>query len=107
MIAYHYNSLCKQAEIYYYDALYKESDQVVPEFIINHFKQCQHCQDQLNQLKHMLSQTEQNIESQQRQVSSVTGAILKLHFAYIDKPVTCKAVKPFLHLAATWIVLFP
>jgi len=95
MIAHNPNSLCRQAELFYYDFLYNESHRLIPEPFVNHIEQCQHCRQQINQLKAALSQAE-GFETQQRQVSSAVTAMLKLHFAYIGKPVTCNIVKPFL-----------
>ena len=96
MIAPSSNSLCKQAELYYYDFLFNESYEPIPEFIINHINKCQHCQQQLNQLKGVLSQAESQVEPEKMQVSSAITEMLKLHFAYIGKPVTCETVRPFL-----------
>ncbi|MHC4396538.1 MAG: hypothetical protein ACYS1A_12865 [Planctomycetota bacterium] len=89
------NLLCKQAESYYYDFLDNESCEPVPEAIINHIEYCKYCQEQINQLKETLSQAE-DPESEQKQNRAVINEMLKLHFAYIGKPVTCDTVKPFL-----------
>ncbi|RKY25045.1 MAG: hypothetical protein DRP62_02265 [Planctomycetota bacterium] len=96
MIAPSSDSLCKQAELYYYDFLFNESYEPIPEFIINHINKCQHCQQQLNQLKGVLSQAESQVEPEKMQVSSAITEMLKLHFAYIGKPVACETVRPFL-----------
>jgi len=95
MIAHNPNSLCKQAELYYYDFVYSESRGLIPESIVNHVEQCQHCREQINKLKAVLSQAD-GLESQQSQVGSAVTTMLKLHFAYVGKPVTCNIVKPFL-----------
>ncbi len=96
MIAHNFNSLCKQAELYYYDFLSNESQELIPEFIIDHINHCQHCHEQINQLKDVLSQVEDYIDPKQKQVSFAIVTWLKLHFAYVGKPVTCETVKPFL-----------
>jgi hypothetical protein len=96
MVALNFNSLCKEAELYYYDFLCKEGHKVVPEFVNDHIKQCQRCQEQLSRLTRVLSIAEGHIESEQGQVSSAITMMLKLHFTYIGKPVTCEAAKPFL-----------
>ncbi|UCH69689.1 MAG: hypothetical protein JSV29_05405, partial [Candidatus Bathyarchaeota archaeon] len=95
MIAPNHNSLCGEAKLYYYDSLLDDSYGLIPESIINHIEQCQHCQEQIYQLKVLLSQTD-DIEAEQGQVSSGITTMLELHFAYIGKRVTCKTVKPFL-----------
>jgi hypothetical protein len=96
MVALNFNSLCKEAELYYYDFLCKEGHELVPEFVIDHIKQCQRCQEQLSRLTRVLSIAEGHIESKQGQVSSAITTMLKLHLAYIGKPVTCATIKPFL-----------
>ncbi len=96
MIAPNPNLLCKEAELYYYDFLCSESQEPIPEPIINHIEQCSNCQERVNQLHAALSRAEEPIESEQQQVSSAITTMLKLHFAYIGEPVTCNIVKPFL-----------
>ncbi len=96
MVALNFNSLCKEAEPYYYDFLCEEAGGIVPNVVIDHINHCQHCQEQLSRLTCVLSITESNIGSDQRQVSSAITTMLKLHLAYSEKPVTCDSVKPFL-----------
>ncbi|MHC4890471.1 MAG: hypothetical protein ACYTEO_13525, partial [Planctomycetota bacterium] len=95
MIAPNHNLLCKEAKLYYYDFLCDESYGLIPESIINHIEQCQECREQINKLKAALSQAE-SPESEQKEVQSAVTTMLKLHFAYIGKPVTCNIAKPFL-----------
>ena len=95
MIAPNHNLLCREAKLYYYDVLCDESCGLIAESVTKHIEQCQHCREQINQLKVVLSQTD-GIKSEQGQVSSAITTILELHFAYIDKRVTCKTVRPFL-----------
>ncbi len=95
MIAPKHNSSCGEAKLYYYDFLHDESRELIPESILNHIEQCQHCQEQIDQYKVVLSQAE-GIEPEHGQVNFAVTTMLKLHFAYIGKPVTCKTVRPFL-----------
>jgi len=95
MIAPNLNLLCVQAEAYYYDILSKEGHEFIPEFVINHVKQCQHCQDRVHQLEAVLSQYE-DIEPKESQVRAAVITMLRLHFSYVGKPVTCKTIRPFL-----------
>jgi len=96
MIAPNHSSLCGEAKLYYYDFLHDESRELIPEYIVNHLEQCQNCQEQISHFKGVLSQAEAYDSSEQEQVSSAVTIMLKLHFAYIGKPVTCKTVRPFL-----------
>ncbi len=96
MIAPNPDSPCRQAELYYYDFLFEESHESIPEPIVNHIAACEYCQQQLNQLEDALSQPECRPNSGQAQIRSAVTTMLKLHFAYIDKPVTCNVARPFL-----------
>jgi hypothetical protein len=89
------NSLCKEAELHYYDFILGKGHELIPEHIVEHISQCQNCQEQLNQLKVALSQAD-SIDPEQSHANSATATMLKLHFAYIGNPVTCQTVKPFL-----------
>ncbi len=94
MIAPYFNPLCKQAEQYYYKFFFGASQESIPESIVNHINQCQHCNEKIGQLKSVLSQDNDYISLEQD--SRATAALLKLHFAYIGKRVTCETAKPFL-----------
>ncbi|MHC4531784.1 MAG: hypothetical protein ACYSXD_09515 [Planctomycetota bacterium] len=96
MITHKPNSLCREAELYYYDFLCDESRGLVPESIFSHTEECQHCQDRIGQLKDVLSQAEGHSGTRDKELSSVIGVLLKPHFAYIGRGVTCETVKPFL-----------
>jgi len=89
------NPLCKQAELYYYDFLSNEINELISKSINDHIDSCTHCQEQINRLKQILSQAP-DPESQQQQNRSAVDEMLELHFAYIGKSIACNAVKPFL-----------
>jgi len=95
MVATNPNQFCKQAEPHYYDFILGVREEPIPQHIVHHIEQCQNCQEQLNQLKIVLAQTD-CIDPKQSYANSATVTMLKLHFAYISKPVTCQTVKPFL-----------
>ncbi len=96
MIAFNFNPLCKEAELYYYDFLSAESQESVPEYIIDHINNCRYCCEQINQLKDILSQVEDYPHLEQKHINPAAITWLKLHFAYIGKPVNCETAKPFL-----------
>jgi hypothetical protein len=87
--------VCEEAELYYYDFILGEGHELIPEHIVQHINQCQKCQEQLSELKVALSQAD-SIDTEQNRANSAKATMLKLHFAYIGKPVTCQTVKPFL-----------
>src|SRR4030042_4836159 len=96
MIAHNPKLLCNLAESYYYDFLCKETIEPIPEPIVGHIMHCATCQKQINRLRAVLSESEEYPEAVQREVHGAVTEMLKLHFAYIVKPVTCDIVKPFL-----------
>ncbi len=96
MVALNFNRLCKEAEPYYYDFLSKEGREEVPEAVAAHIEHCRDCQEQLSRLASMAAIAESHVETGQGQASSDITKILTYHLTYIDKPVTCESVKPFL-----------
>ena len=94
MVTSNSNLLCSEVEPYYYDFLNSESRGLVPESIIDHIKQCQYCQEQIEELKEVLSQA--GLESEQKQIRTAVTDMLELHLAYIGKRVTCNITRPFL-----------
>jgi hypothetical protein len=95
MVVANSNSLCKEAELHYYDFILGRWRELIPQHIVEHISQCRNCQEQLNQLKVALLQAD-SIDPEQSHANSAITAMLKLHFAYIGRPVTCQTVKPFL-----------
>lgn len=98
MVALNFNRLCKEAEPYYYDFLSKEGREQVPEAVAAHIEHCRDCQEQLSRLAGMVAVAiaESHVETGQGQAGSDITKILTYHLTYIDKPVTCESVKPFL-----------
>ncbi|MBN2270302.1 MAG: hypothetical protein JXN61_06795 [Sedimentisphaerales bacterium] len=95
MIALNPNSLCLEAEPHYYDFIFSRADEPIPEDIVRHIENCHTCKEQLNRLKYALSQID-DLDVKQGRAHSAIAAMLRLHFGYIGKPVTCRIVKPFL-----------
>jgi hypothetical protein len=88
-------SQCNEAELFYYDFL-SGGPESVPEFVAGHIKECQNCLKQLDKLKDALSQASEQAEIKQEPDVRAVAQMLKLNFSYLDKPVTCETVKPFL-----------
>jgi hypothetical protein len=95
MIAFNPDSLCANAEPYYYDFLFGTGEEPVPEEIVRHIEECRGCRDKLSQLQAALSQAD-NVGAEEKQADSAIATMFRLHFAYIGKPVTCRIVRPFL-----------
>lgn len=96
MVSYNSHSLCKQAEVYYYDFIFNNKGPAVPLSVSAHINDCQCCLEQIDKLKRMVSDSEGNTELNENRPNAAKSIMLELHFAYSGKPVTCQTVKPFL-----------
>jgi hypothetical protein len=96
MNASNHSSKCKESEQHYYDFICNERSELIPEPIIDHIEHCQKCMEQIAQLKEVLRQAEDDISSRKAQIRTAIAYMLQLHFTYIDKPVGCNIIKPFL-----------
>ena len=96
MIAYDKRSNCKRARLCYYDLLDTEIEADAPEDVRRHIDSCQHCQTDMSQLRALLASTDKTAKSEQEQRDLAISTLLSLHFAWIDRPVTCQSAKPFL-----------
>ncbi len=88
--------LCKQASLYYYSLLSDDRRKDIPEFMVKHVENCKNCQSQLKGLKDALSKTGDSSSVDMEKADTGIAMMLKLHFKYIGKEVTCETVKPFL-----------
>ena len=96
MIASNSNSMCEQAQGYYYDYLCGRGQECIPAEILDHIDQCRFCQTEVNRLKIELSRVEDDAGQSTEQKNFVAVTNLKLHFDYIGALVTCETVRPFL-----------
>jgi hypothetical protein len=87
---------CTNARLYYYDFLNKETREGIPNGALQHIKQCHNCQIEVDRLKDLLEQAGERFETEQSRRDSAISTLLKLHFDYINEPVECGIVKPFL-----------
>lgn len=96
MVGYKINSLCQQAEFYYYDFLFDENRKAVPIPILDHIDRCLICNEKINQLKDMILQTADKPDTYDKQLYAAKSILLELYFSYVGKRITCQTVKPFL-----------
>ena len=94
MVAFNSVTLCKEAEAHYFNFLSERDSDIVPRHIIDHVRGCGQCRSKIEQLGSILAHTCSS--SAISQSDAAIGTMLKLHFAYLGKPVSCKTVKPFL-----------
>lgn len=95
MVTSNSNSLCRQAERYYYDFQNDGDIGLIPKNIIEHINKCPHCREKMKKLETALS-SEKPTKFENNQAVNAMTDILKLHLAYIGDKVVCNTVKPFL-----------
>jgi hypothetical protein len=96
MIAPNPNTGCFGARLYYFDFLEEETRANVPEAVSEHIAECEYCQEEISRLGDVLTSASATVESEQDRCTATLVTILKLHFAYVGKSVTCSTVRPFL-----------
>ena len=96
MNALYYTQFCEEARLYYYDLLCEETMQSVPKKVVNHIIGCSRCREQMNQLETMLYDYKEKPATDLSHQQTAAAAMLKLHFAYVGKHVTCSVVRSFL-----------
>jgi len=84
---------CEQARLFYYDYLNGESDEALDEVVFEHISQCLHCYAETEELRKAL-ETPVNPEEKRRDLCIIET--LSLHFAYLDKWISCTQAKAFL-----------
>jgi len=90
------SSICEQARPHYYDLLFGRNMEFVPDYITFHVQQCWYCQKQIDELDRILSSEAVMEADTELTDSTAITDVLWLHLAYVDEPVTCEIVKPFL-----------
>ncbi len=96
MISHNPYSNCTTARLYYYDFLSEQARESIPESTLNHIAECWDCQAEIDRLEMMFAHVDQSTEREQSWKDSAVSTLLKLHFAFLDEPVKCFVVKPFL-----------
>lgn len=96
MISHNPDINCTNARLYYYDFLRKETREGIPDGALQHIKHCWKCQTEADRLKDLLVQADERFDTEQSLKDSAISTLLKLHFDYINEPVKCDNVKPFL-----------
>lgn len=96
MISQNPYSNCMSARLYYYDFLHEETKADIPECTLNHIIHCPDCQAEINRLDTLLSNAKDMHISLKNQRNTAITSLLKFHFSYVNEPVTCNTVKPFL-----------
>lgn len=96
MISQNPYSNCMNARLYYYDFLSEEIKKSIPESILSHIDHCPDCQAEIDRLETLLANVDEQSEDQENRRNSAITTLLKFHFSYVNEPVTCNTVKPFL-----------
>ena len=85
--------LCRNAEEHYFDLL--ENDTVVPETIRHHVENCPFCRRQIGRLRRLVSDARSEGGSACPPIDGTVEALGR-QFEWLDEPVACSRVKPFL-----------
>ena len=96
MIASNSNSMCEQAQAYYYDYFCGGAQESTPREILAHIGECPLCKAEVNRLKAELTGTDGDADRSIGQRTSLVIANLKLHFAHTGALVNCRTARPFL-----------
>ncbi len=84
---------CHCAALYFYDFLYHDAESNIPKNILSHISQCSYCKFQINRLRNIIF--DRNDLSAKKTQLLVLIKKLKLHFSYVNAPVTCGIAKLF------------
>ena len=87
--------LCEVAEKYYYDFLCEGSDVAIPREILRHMDTCKECKRRIEGLRANISALG-SVAGGLAGVDLTKADVLRLHFAFLDEPVCCSDVRPFL-----------
>lgn len=90
-----HRSKCCDVRPYYYDILCEESHDDVPDAALLHVSECYYCQSEIERLGAALNEADDSANAQSRRDAKLLQ-LLRLHFSYTNKTVTCCTVKPFL-----------
>jgi hypothetical protein len=90
------NSVCEQAKTYYYEYLCGEPRENVPTKIGVHIDKCGSCQAEVERLKVILAEGEEDTVKSARQRTTALATNMRFHFAYMRAFVGCDTVKLFL-----------
>ncbi|UCG48676.1 MAG: hypothetical protein JSU94_02655 [Phycisphaerales bacterium] len=84
------------ARLYYYDLLSAQTSPGIPRSVAEHVEECQFCQEEMARLEAAVAGAGARLDCDLSNRNSAITAVLKMHFAYADKSVTCNIVRPFL-----------
>ncbi len=96
MISQNPYSNCMSARLYFYDFLHEETKTGIPECTLRHINNCPDCQTEIHRLGTLLSNAKNTHDNQINRRNTAITSLLKFHFSYVNEPVTCHTVKPFL-----------
>lgn len=90
--------MCEQVQPYYYDYLQNALQEVAHlKWVVEHIEQCACCRDRIKELKSCLDAIEQTPAALDPRLQAKN---LQGHFGWLNQPVTCRVVKPYLALQA-------
>mgnify|MGYP005852125693 CR=1 FL=1 len=96
MVAFDGSESCREAEAYYHDYLQDPRDPSVPRSVAGHIARCAYCQGRVQSLRESLYDLDRRPLPTPAEGDLQLIDELQSHFEYVDEPLVCAQVKPFL-----------
>ena len=96
MVAFDGSESCREAEAYYHDYLQDPRDPSVPRSVAGHIDRCAYCQGRVQSLREALCDLDRRPQPTPAEGDLQLIDELQSHFEYVDEPLVCAQVKPFL-----------
>jgi hypothetical protein len=88
-------SICERAKLFYYDLLSADATEPIPAEVQDHVRICEHCRQEMNNLKDTLSSVKTDEDDDPLRSTSVINQSLTLQFSLAGQEVSCMHIKPF------------
>ena len=87
------NNKCQNAEPFFYE-FFNGSSLTIPDEVVEHIENCSSCLSSIASMKDVFEQSNDALPSNSRH--AILASELGRHYSFLDKPVTCSSVKPFM-----------
>ena len=90
------NSICTDSRLWYYDFLFENKRENIPEKTLKHINSCQYCQKGIKDIESLLSDSKIATNDVKQEIDKTIYTLISLHLALVDIPVTCEIAKSFI-----------
>ena len=87
------NNKCQNAEPFFYEYFHGLTE-TIPDEVLKHIENCSSCLDSIASMKDIFEKTDHALPDNSRH--KILAGKLGRHLSFVDKPVTCSCVKPFM-----------